>query len=86
MNVRIVELSEWKKHRFKYSKEDDNKDFCCNGGEVKVCSEHPTPLSDEIINIWTEGSLRGKVLRKYERQINSALALASFKSNKGTNN
>ena len=31
--------------RFKYAKRDDNKGFCCNGGEIKVCSEHPTPLS-----------------------------------------
>ena len=68
--------------RFEYAKGDDNKGFCCNGGEIKFCSEHPTPLSEEIINLWTEGSLRGKVLRKYRRQINSELALASFKSNK----
>ena len=26
----------------------------------KVCFEHPTPLSEEIINIWTEVSLREK--------------------------
>ena len=47
-----------------------------------MCSERSTPLSYEIIYLWTEGSLRGKVLRKYRRQINSELALASFKSNK----
>ena len=68
-----------KVERFNYAKGDDNKGFFCNRGEVKVCSEHPTPLLKEIINIWTKRSLRGKVLRKYERQLNSALALTSFK-------
>ena len=68
--------------RFKYAKEDDNKGFCCNGGEVNICSEQPTPRSEDIINIWTEGYLKGRVLRKYGRQISYALALESFKSNK----
>ena len=68
--------------RFKYAKGDDNKSFGCNEGEVKVSSEQPTPLGGEIIKIWTEDSVRGRVLRKYSRQINSALALASFKSKK----
>ena len=49
---------------------------------MKICSEQPTPISEDIMNIWTEGYLKGIVLRKYRRQINSALALASFKSNK----
>ena len=67
--------------RFKYAKGDDNEVFCYNVGEVKVCSEQPTPLSEEISNMWKEGSLRGNVLRKHGRQINSALFLVSFRSN-----
>ena len=47
-----------------------------------MCSEQPTPLTNEIINIRIERSLREKVSRKNGRQIISALALASFKSKK----
>ena len=68
--------------RFKYAKGENNKSFCCNGGEIQVGAQTPTPLAQELIDIWTEGSVRGRVLRKYGRQINSAFALASFKSNK----
>ena len=69
-------------HRFQYAKGEHLKSFCCNGGEVKICAQTPTPLAQEIIDMWTEGSVKGRILRKYGRQLNSAFALASFKSNK----
>ena len=38
-------------------------------------------VAQEILDLWEENTLRGRVLIKYARQINSAFSLASFGAN-----
>ena len=64
--------------RFWYAKGEDYKSFFCYEGKVLVDGETPTPIAQEILYLWEEDSFKGRVLRKYARQLNSAFALASF--------
>ena len=64
----------------RYAKGEDKPGFCCYNGNVVIDEETPTPRAQEILDLWEENSVKGRVLRKYVRQINNTFALASFGS------